>query len=170
MPRTLTSVTSNFCWDETELRRIHSLDRRKGPTGILPDPCDSKCAPLKGLAWQSKDCPCSALSITSQKSALCWLEEGEEDAGRWKACVGRPWGSRITERRGAQNPKLDTIGNQGTWQPRSARRDLRSSTQYSLGQVGSAVIRYTLSSHLQLHESCLIAPRPGRHPTAHPCS
>ena len=60
--------------------------------------------------------------------------------------------------RGAQNPKLDTIGYQGTWQPRSARRDLRSSTQYSLGQVGSVVIRYTLSSHLQLHESSLVAP------------
>lgn len=61
-------------------------------------------------------------------------------------------------RRGAQNPKLDTIGNQETWQPRHAHCDLRSSTQYSLGQGGSVIIRYTLSSHLQLHESSLVAP------------
>lgn len=61
-------------------------------------------------------------------------------------------------RRGAQNPKLDTIGNQETWQPRRAHRDLHSSTQYSLGQGVSVIIRYTLSSHLQLHESSLVAP------------
>ena len=35
---------------------------------------------------------------------------------------------------------------------------IQASTQYSLGQVGSVLIRYTLSSHLPLHKSSLVAP------------